>query len=297
MDQGFRIAVSEAVEPHATVCISGSGVDLAEIEATIYGPKCAYARTLPTTFTPSRRGTGRIEFLIQDPCYWTPALPFLYELALERTDLMDVTGPTTGAGQERQVLGLRRLVSRRSSLYLDGKRFVPRGVRCESLTLEAMEQARRAEVALVVPAPPSPALREANLRGVPIVADLRSGRPDQAAWLGNDATLFPSVLMTIIDARQFEGFEHSGLGEDSLLAIAVGRNNSLSNAALQARRSLIAVELQAGERPPAWIADCGRPVIAIRRSETYADFYAARAACDELQAEFAPEFDLAGYFV
>jgi hypothetical protein len=29
----------------------------------------------------------------------------------------------------------------------------------------------------------------------------------------------------------------------------------------------------------------------------YADFDEARAACDRLQAELAPEFDLAGYFV
>ena len=59
----------------------------------------------------------------------------------------------------------------------------------------------------------------------------------------------------------------------------------------------IVAKLDDGERPPRWMATCGRPVVAIRRGAAYAGFEEARIACDRLQAELAPEFDLAGYFV
>ena len=57
------------------------------------------------------------------------------------------------------------------------------------------------------------------------------------------------------------------------------------------------LELQPGERPHAALAHCTLPVIAIRRGESYADFTTARAACDRLQAQLSPEFNLAGYFI
>ena len=61
--------------------------------------------------------------------------------------------------------------------------------------------------------------------------------------------------------------------------------------------AVIVAMLADGERPPAWMAACGRPIVAIRRGAAYADFEKARADCDRLQAALAPEFDLAGYFV
>jgi hypothetical protein len=65
---------------------------------------------------------------------------------------------------------------------------------------------------------------------------------------------------------------------------------------VEAAADVVAVELAAEERPPSWMASLGKPVIAIRRGGAYANLHEARAACDRLQAELAPEFDLAGYF-
>jgi hypothetical protein len=53
------------------------------IEGLITGPYCAYARTLPATY-PIRSG----QVSIVDPCYWTPELPFLYQI--------EATAPTAG---------------------------------------------------------------------------------------------------------------------------------------------------------------------------------------------------------
>jgi hypothetical protein len=313
MNDGVRIQVREAVEPYAAIVVSGlepqrpDHIDRSSwpaaaknVKLAIYGPKCAYARTLPTTFSPTHRGPGQAEFLVQDPCYWTPALPFLYELIVEGSQLAAAAGATVlqgKAGEARIGFGLRRLASRRNSLYLEGKRFVPRGVNCDAVTPAALEQAHDAEVALIARTPPLDVLRQANQRGVLIIADQRGHPLDQAPWLGDAAPLFPSVIMTIFDARQMRELERIEAAGDSLIAIAVGSNDAPPEATPAMRRCAIAVELAAGERPPGWVANCGRPVIAIRRGGAYADFQAARAACDRLQADLAPQLDLAGYFV
>ena len=64
--------------------------------------------------------------------------------------------------------------------------------------------------------------------------------------------------------------------------------DATSDAAASADRSwarILAVELHEGERPPAWLAASGKPVIAIRRGVSYADFHEARAACDRLHLD------------
>ena len=62
-------------------------------------------------------------------------------------------------------------------------------------------------------------------------------------------------------------------------------------------RDAFAVELQSGELPSAAFAACARPVLVVRRGADGADVAAARVAADALQAELAPGFDFAGYFV
>ena len=59
----------------------------------------------------------------------------------------------------------------------------------------------------------------------------------------------------------------------------------------------IIVELQSDQRPPTSLATLNKPMIAIRRGVAFNNLHEARAACDRLQAELAPEFDLAGYVV
>ena len=56
--------------------------------------------------------------------------------------------------------------------------------------------------------------------------------------------------------------------------------NSMANGV-----GVIVAALDDGERPPAWMASCGRPVVAIRGGSTYADFEQALAGCDRLQAD------------
>src|SRR5262245_38749174 len=77
-------------EHEACVVMSYSRKDkrsIAEISGSLRGPSSAYARTLASDFRVVPYGilpaTGAFgEIVVVDPCYWTPALPFFYELNL-----------------------------------------------------------------------------------------------------------------------------------------------------------------------------------------------------------------------
>ena len=48
--------------------------------ASLYGPHCDYSRTLAAEFTFHAAEGSDLHALVTEPCYWTPALPFLYDL-------------------------------------------------------------------------------------------------------------------------------------------------------------------------------------------------------------------------
>jgi len=101
-----------------------SGISLS---GTLTGPECSTAATLPTTVTLVDQGhrAGQPPLargVCTEPGFWTPELPNLYraEVVLRRGDAVVSSG--------RRMVGLRRLGARGRSLWLDGRRFVPRGV-------------------------------------------------------------------------------------------------------------------------------------------------------------------------
>lgn len=281
MSQTVVLSLRSASDSRAVVEVTGLAPDAARGDGvTLTGPRCVYARTLPTTYVaaPRNEDDASAEILIPDPCYWTPELPFLYEL-------------TIGSDEPRRV-GLRRLSPRGGSLYWEGKRVVLRGCRVGGVSNASVAEVRAAEVALIVPPPTASECATADEHGLPLVVDAREDASGgvELVWLGRHA----AVAMILVDGAQRDDRERMGLSQSLLVAAVV---HAGAAAPAPSWCDVVAVELTAGERPPAWLANCGKPVIAIRRGGAYADLHEARAACDRLQAELAPEFDLAGYFV
>jgi hypothetical protein len=233
----------------------------------------------------------RTEVVIPEPCYWSPALPFLYELRCEWSD------GANDARELRLAIGLRRLEPRKKSLYWDGKRIVLRGLRVATVASSAVEEARAAEVALLVPHPTTQTCELADEHGLPLIADLRGGELEPQAV--RSLALHPSVTMMLIDGHQIRPCKPGHLPRGTLIAAAMNpvRDGHVSAQQPPEWADVLAVEVEPGGRPPAWIDHARRPVIAIRGNGPYADFQIARAACDRLQAVLAPDFDLAGYFV
>ena len=88
MEELVEVQVIEAsdVEARLLVIYRGENFADAELAGTITGPWREGSRTLPATFVlqPSRHGDRlAAEAILPDPCFYSPELPFLYDLAVE----------------------------------------------------------------------------------------------------------------------------------------------------------------------------------------------------------------------
>ncbi|MFN9369748.1 MAG: hypothetical protein ACK6CT_13455, partial [Planctomycetia bacterium] len=115
------------------------GTATARVGGVLVGPECRRAVTLPATarvvdLGPTRATAGPLatavgKAIVTEPAYWTPDLPALYRLDLH------VEGVDAAWQVPQMVIGLRRFGPRRRSLWLDGRRWVPRGVACSAAEL------------------------------------------------------------------------------------------------------------------------------------------------------------------
>src|SRR5689334_19006876 len=91
----------------------------------VRGPRCLLAETLPVSTSLVDLGAGPTllaRALIPDPCFWSPDLPAIYDVVVELR-----RGSETIATERREI-GLRALGVRGRCFYLDGKKWVLRGV-------------------------------------------------------------------------------------------------------------------------------------------------------------------------
>jgi hypothetical protein len=254
----------------------------------IYGPIRQGARTLATTFllTPKPPPHGvehSIVATIPEPCYWHPDVSARYEIQLELT-LAD-----NSIRQWSNVTGLRRTEVHGSSLVFERRRSVLRGAVAEGDSEAEIIAAQESCAALLIPEPSESRLQEANELGVDVVVDLRQVRGDIGPWLVR-LTWHPCTSLVLLSGNSEFTYRPSRL----LLCQAV--QASESPRAIADWANAIAVECGLNEPPPPWVTECRKPVLAIQRGEPYANVAHARKVADLMQATFAPQFDLAGYF-
>ena len=268
-----------------------AGADIAELGGTLRGPKCEFARTLPAEYslrqaTVESNRLNLAEVLVTDPCYWTPSLPYLYELQLTVTKRSGETFLHT------EEIGLRRWSANGRNLILERRRIVLRGLHISNVSVEQLQEARAADSALLVAHPGDHLCAEASRLGVMLLAvltDVGDALADELARF----SWFPAVMMVLVSGAQVKSLVRS----PSNLIAQIVAGDMLSDTVANSSVDAIAVEIAAGESPPTMVASVRKPVIAIRTGTAYAEMLAARAVCDRLQAELSPEFDLAGYFV
>jgi hypothetical protein len=293
LNEPISVEVRDATDSSALVILGcANAASAVALGSELHGPTCAFARTLPSVVAAkvARDGHG-VEFLITEPCYWTPQLPFLYDLRL-RTQAADGT-----ICEVERALGLRRLIAHGRDLRLNGERIVLRGAYCEQLEPSQLAEARAAETSLVAPYSAQKSFAAAGSMGVFLVADATAESMDLIRILF-ELSWRPATALVLLHRDKIAADQtHAARRMNLLLAQCFRPEESANQQDVEAAADVIAVELAEGERPPAWMARVAKPVIAIRRGRVYADLSEARAACDRLQAELAPEFDLAGYFV
>lgn len=281
----------KATDAGVSVCLSDmSQGRIRAFQGELRGPHCSKAKTLPASFAIQRcecdeKFSQCTSLLVTDPCYWTPELPMLYELSLE----LELADGTTTAW--RHEVGLRRWAIHGRAFFREGKRVVLRGAVVNNFSPETLVQASEAELTLLVREPSNEISERASELGVSLAVDLRDFDGELTPVLLHH-TWHAAVEMVILDENFAAAFykPHS-------MRIGCVCGAAKPQAAGVDWADVVVFELDPGERPPLWAATCEKPVIAIRRGGAYAELGQARQSCDRLQAEFAPQFDLAGYIV
>jgi hypothetical protein len=272
--------VTERTENYARLLLvprEGSGIE--EITCVVRGPYSDFSKTLTADSMIKLAVTpGTVEALIVEPCYWTPRLPFWYDLRL--------TLKFSDGSMREEVLpiGIERFYCDRRNFLLEGKRVVLRGLSIDAPTNEQLEAARKYETALMVKYATEEICQQASRLGIPLAVDLRG---DDAAT-NTFLDWYSAVTLVLLTTDQVDALRLRNV------PVAIGVDAASDEPAVEC--DAYAIELLPGERPPQWTMRCERPVIAIRKNPETA-ISTARAGCDKLQAELAPEFDLAGYFV
>jgi hypothetical protein len=186
-------------------CGAGDGGRL-HLTGALVGPRRGRDMTLPTTVklvdvtadhaAAADAGQALARAVFTEPAYWTPELPNLYRLHAQVQH-----GDQTVAILERMV-GLRRLGVRGRSLWLEGRRWVPRGVTIPPTGFDPTSL-RSLSAAAIVDDPTDAICAAADQVGVAIIArlvnadgaslDTAGARDRIAAW-----ALHPSVVLAVV---------------------------------------------------------------------------------------------------
>lgn len=263
----------------------------ASLAGTVSGPFCQYSRTLPARVALVDQGPGAAllaQAIVPDPCFWTPDLPFLYEVDVQFRPCAPPRPSPLPIG--KRTVGIRPLGVRGNRLVLEGKSWVLRGGLAESAGDFPLTAWHDAAAAMLVLDPDDALCAEASRVGVLLLAELNP-RPDH--------------LLT--ELRRLSG--HAAVGF-AILPAATKLDDELR----QAAGSMILVQRIEAERPSAivhWaqavicpaddlaaaLGDCRLPIIASRPLGEPGTVLDVRAACDRLQRDLVGRGDFAGYIV
>ena len=301
-------------EVFVRVALATTSLRTVRLEGEFFGPECRRSITLPAGASLIDLGAGEAGLLakavLTEPAFWTPELPNLYRL----TARLVADGQAVATTTHR--IGLRRSGVRGRSLWLEGRRWVPRGIarRPQSCDLAIM---RDASVAAVAADPPESLLAAADETGVAIiaVAEMESGRPlDADALVERIArwAMHPSVVLAILP-RAFTDAELATVAasarrlKGTMLLAAVVEAASPPPSGVPSGIDCLCVALGASGLPhDAWREAAPTvPLIAWQRDGE--EEKAGRSGCDRLQAAVAAwgladgrthqPWDWAGYVV
>jgi hypothetical protein len=284
-----------------------------QLAGTLSGPECRRSITLPVAAPLADlggSGSGLLaKTLLTEPAFWTPELPNLYRL-----DVRATAGGQTVAECTRRI-GLRRSGIRGRSLWLEGRRWVPRGVACEPTACD-LESLRAAGAVAVVSDPPESLLTAADTSGLAVITVVQptDGQPlaiDDAVHCIAIWAAHPSVVMTVIDdgaddivatlaarVQRLKGTMLLGRVVDGAAPPPLGRSDGIDCLVLSLDADTLPHEAWRDAAPPL-------PLVAWRRASLPAQ--ERRRGCDQLQAALAAwgladgrshqPWDWAGYLV
>lgn len=262
------------------------------IEGRLAGPRCARGTMLPVDVAleplpPVPGGVALARCILTEPAYWQPDVPALYRLEAR---LIGDGGTATAA----VTVGLRRGGVRGRSLWLEGRRYVPRGISCPALTAALADELRAAAAAAWITDPDERSLGLAASTGVAVVARLSAvGGADVAARLVDLATC-PAVLLAVVAAgvpaaAVATGLRGAGKRRGSLpVGWEVDGTRPPPAATLPPVDALVALLPGGADPAPGWREPPPVALVAAATMpEPLAPVAVARRECDRLQARLA----------
>lgn len=318
-----RVAANGAFhEPYQELSLSGF----------VRGPECEYSRTLPATSPLVAQAPGEsllAQAIVPDPCFWTPDVPSRYQVQVELR-----RGKAVIDTVERE-LAIRNFGPRGKSLFLEGKRWVLRGVHVEQCTPHAPREVdsddpggqphklpsrelanrphaereeyidltawREARAAMIVASPSDELCRQATRLGVFLVA-LVGGTDDEIIAELRNLTRFGAVAVAIVQSREIPASVLRSAAPNLVLAQGIGGDSAIllgdrPNYFVYSGAEMAFVEMHDSERFAGRVNNCPYPVVAWRPIQKPISISEARAAIDDLQRDLAPYGDYAGYLV
>lgn len=265
----MKIHCSSRTTAQATLQFSSA--DCA-INGTIRGPYCKYSRTLPCTL-PVKDGRA----VVVDPCYWTPKLPFRYELKLE-------VETATGKETHEFLWGIRHCIPHKTLLRMDGKGYVVRAVEPPTDAIDLQELRDLSSGLLTQKRLDDRIYEDASEIGVAVVHVMPNEVSEEATCIERQESLerFPAIV---------------GIGTTMETSVD-RRSDVLSIASLGSTGADAANIVLANEADVATIAsgETTRPVF-VKRVIDSASAADMRQACDKLQRDLAKHGQFAGYIV
>lgn len=284
----------------------GPGGGLLRLEGTLVGPECRRATTLPSTARlidlgpppgDPRAATLVGKAVLTEPAFWTPDLPNLYRLE---------TRIAGGEGETHSLrIGLRRLGASGRSFRLDGRRWVPRGVRTAAAAFDAGSLRDQAATACVVN-PDDPLCTRADVEGVAVIAMLDdAASPAAAAEQIAGWAIHPAVVMALLPhdtpPARAAAIAAAVRGRKGTLLLGWTVDGGLPPPSVPTGIDWLAVVMGADGSPHASWRDAAPPAPLVAWGGS-----GGRAGCDALQARLAAwllaggersPWDWAGYVV
>jgi hypothetical protein len=283
------------------VCLTG----------TVSGPFCPYANTLPARVPLVDQGPGPTllaQAIVPDPCFWTPDLPFQYEVEVQLAASAagkDATLPRESTRFKR-TLGIRPLLVRGNSLALEGKIWVLRGATSSSVNDLSLAKRHDVGLAMLVTNPDDALCKQASHIGVLLVADLTVPVEQIAPseWIADELrrlSNFAAVGFAVLPTRDELDESQLDLPADDLLSAARGiilvQCVVAASDKIQPWARALLCPADDLDVAAAIAAASPLPVIVRRSVPNPTTIDDARRECDHLQRDLAGRGNFAGYLV
>ena len=295
----FAVVLGRCDDMRAEVFVRytpGAGSEVADLQiaGTLVGPRRGRDVILPVTARLAAVAGGDeprpplARAILTEPAFWTPELPNLYRLEAavlrrgERVASID------------RLVGLRRLGVRGRSLWLEGRRWVPRAVACATVADFDAGAMHASELAVAASDPPAAVCERADEAGVAIIAILDGAaarNPAAAAARIASWAIHPSVVAVIVPRESSAGIAAAiaaaARSVKGTMLVAHEVDGCAPPPAVPAGIDALVVGLPAGGLPhEAWrLAAPAAPLLAWRQDAGVAA--EPRRACDRLQAALA----------